>query len=51
VLWNDEKVTLNGTVVREEALSPQESTLWRSRVAIAIDPNDPVLAKIVGALG
>ena len=51
VLWNDEQVTLHGTVVREESLDPHESTLWRSRVAIAIDPNDPVLAKIVGALG
>ena len=50
VLWNDEQVVLNGTVIREEALDPHESTLWRSRVAIAIDPNDPSFAKIVGAL-
>ena len=50
VLWNDEQVVLNGTVIREEALDPHESTLWRSRVAIAIDPNDPSFAKIVSAL-
>ncbi len=50
VLWNDEQVILTGTVIREEALDPHESTLWRSRVAIAIDPQDPSFAKIFGAL-
>lgn len=49
VLWNDEHVTLTGTVLREEALDPHESTLWRSRVAISIDPKDPGFAKIVAA--
>jgi hypothetical protein len=49
VLFNDEKITLAGTVLREEPLSPQESTLWRSRVAISIDPQDPAFAKIVAA--
>lgn len=49
VLWNDEKVVLAGTVLREEPLDPQESTLWRSRVAISIDPQDPGFAKIVAA--
>lgn len=51
VLWQDEQVILAGTVVREQALEPHESTLWRSRVAISIDPNDPGLVKIFGALG
>ncbi len=51
VLWQDEQVVLTGNVVREEAVEPEESTLWRSRVALAIDPDDPGLAKIVAALG
>jgi hypothetical protein len=51
VLWREEKLTLSGTVLREQAVEPSESTLWRSKVAIAIDPNDPGLAKIVAALG
>lgn len=51
VLWREEKLTLSGTVLRAQAVEPSESTLWRSKVAIAIDPNDPGLAKIVAALG
>ncbi len=50
VLWRDEQVVLSGSVLREEAVTPDESTLWRSRVAIAIEPSDPGLAKIVAAL-
>jgi hypothetical protein len=50
VLWKDEQIVLTGNVLREEAVDPQESTLWRSKVAIAIDPKDPSLAKIVAAL-
>lgn len=50
VLWKDEQITLSGSVLREQAVDPHESTLWRSKVAIAIDPDDPGLAKIVGAL-
>ncbi|HSI98150.1 MAG TPA: PilZ domain-containing protein [Gaiellaceae bacterium] len=50
VLWNDEQVILHGTVLRQESLEPGESTLWRTRAAIAIDPKDPGLAKIVAAL-
>lgn len=50
VLWKDEQITLSGSVLREEAVDPHESTLWRSKVAIAIDPSDPGLAKIVAAL-
>ena len=50
VLWKDEQVTLNGTVLREQPLEPGESTLWRTKVAIGIDPKDPQFAKIVAAL-
>ena len=51
VLWKDEQLVLHGNVLREQAVEPSESTLWRSKVAIAIDPNDPGLAKIIAALG
>jgi hypothetical protein len=50
VLWKDEQVVLRGTVIREQELDPHESTLWRSKVAIGIDPKDPGLAKIFAAL-
>jgi hypothetical protein len=50
VLWKDEQLTLHGTVLREQALDPNESTLWRSKVAIKIDPADAGLAKIFAAL-
>ena len=51
VLWKDEQLVLQGTVLREQAVDPNESTLWRSKVAIGIDPDDANLAKIVAALG
>lgn len=51
VLWKDEQLVLHGTVLREQAVEPSESTLWRSKVAIGIDPSDASLAKIVAALG
>jgi hypothetical protein len=50
VLWNDEQVVLSGTVLREQPLDPHESTLWRSKIAIGVDPGDPGLAKIFAAL-
>jgi hypothetical protein len=50
VLWKDEQLVLSGSVLREEAVDPHESTLWRSKVAIGIDPKDPSLAKIIAAL-
>lgn len=50
VLWKDEQVVLSGSVLREEAVEPDVSTLWRSRVAIGIEPSDPGLAKIIAAL-
>jgi hypothetical protein len=51
VLWKDEQLTLNGSVLRETQVDPHESTLWRSKVAIGIDSKDPGLAKIFTALG
>ena len=51
VLWKDEQLRLSGSVLREQSVDPHESTLWRSKVAIGIDPNDPGLAKIFAALG
>jgi len=51
VLWKDERITLSGSVLREQAVDPHESTLWRSKVAIGIDANDPGLAKLFGAFG
>jgi hypothetical protein len=51
VLWKDEQLVLSGSVLREQAVEPNESTLWRSKVAIGIDPQDPGLAKIFAALG
>jgi hypothetical protein len=42
--------SLEGKVVREEQLSPEDSSLYRMKVAIACDPNDPVLAEICAAL-
>jgi hypothetical protein len=50
VLWKDEQLLLNGSVLREEPVDPHDSTLWRSKVAIGIDSTDPGLAKIFAAL-
>ena len=50
VLWQDEQITLTGSVLREQGVDPHESTLWRSKVAIGIDPKDSGLAKIFAAL-
>ena len=47
VLWNNERLSISGTVLRQE---PVESTLWRSKVALAVDSKDPVLAKIFAAI-
>ena len=50
VLWKDEQIILHGSVLREQSVDPHESTLWRSKVAIGIDPKDSGLAKIFAAL-
>jgi hypothetical protein len=49
VLWQDEQLTISGTVLREEAVDPHDSTLWRSKIAIGIDSSDTGLAKIFAA--
>jgi hypothetical protein len=48
VLHNGEAMTITGTVVRFEPV--EDSTLWHNKVAIAIDPEDPVLAKLFQAI-
>ena len=50
VLFKDEKLSFPGTVLREQSLTPHESTLWRSKVAIAVEPTDPGLAKLYAAI-
>jgi len=50
VLYKDEQVSFPGTVLREQTLTPNESTLWRSKVAIGVDPHDPALTKLYAAL-
>jgi hypothetical protein len=50
VLWREEQLVVHGKVLREEVVEPDESTLWRSRVAIGVPPDDPSLAKIFAAL-
>jgi hypothetical protein len=38
---------LSGKVVREEDVDPDVSTLWRTKLAITVDPEDPVLKKLL----
>jgi hypothetical protein len=47
VIWGDERLSISGTVLRQE---PIESTLWRTKVALAVDPTDPNLSKIFAAI-
>lgn len=48
VVHGDETLTITGTVVRFEPV--EGSNLWRNKVAIAIDPEDPTFAKLVQAI-
>jgi hypothetical protein len=41
---------LTGKVVRQEVLEPGESTLWHTKVALSVDPGDPVHAELLQAL-
>jgi hypothetical protein len=45
----DERV-ISGTVVRQETLAPGESTLWRTKVALSVEPGDPGHAAILEAI-
>ena len=50
VVANNVEHQLTGKVVRQELLAPGESTIWRTKVAIAVD--DPaVMQTLVSALG
>jgi hypothetical protein len=50
VVYQGEQLKLDGTVLREEELDPELSTLWRTKLAIAVDRDDPVMAELVAAL-
>ena len=50
VVFQGETLELEGSVLRCEELELGASTLWRTRVAIAIDSADPVLSRIYAAL-
>ena len=41
---------VTGRVVRQEPLAPGESTIWRTKVAIAV-ADHAVMQKLFGALG
>ncbi len=45
VIWDGEKTTLRGKVVRMEPLAPGESDLWRTKVALDLT-DDPTLGKL-----
>jgi hypothetical protein len=36
MIWDGQPITLEGKVVRHEAMDPKESELWRTKVAVAI---------------
>ena len=50
VMFKGETLELAGTVLRCEELEFGASTLWRTRIAIAIDSGDPVLGRIYAAI-
>jgi hypothetical protein len=50
VLLDKVQHEVSGKVVRQEPLAHGESSLWRTKVAVAIDTSDPQLAKIIAAL-
>lgn len=43
----DAERCITGKVVRQEVLAPGESTLWRTKVALSVDPADPAYAEIL----
>ena len=50
VVFQGEQLKLEGSVVRCEELEPGESSLWRTRLALAVDEKDPVLSRIYAAI-
>lgn len=50
VLFNETQHVFTATVIRQDPLASGENTLWQYKVALAIDRQNPVLAKILAAL-
>lgn len=48
IVLEDAQQPLSGKVVRQERMEPHE--LWRYKVALAVDPADPVLAQLQAML-
>lgn len=49
VMMGDQEVNVTGTVIRAEVVDPDESTLWRNRIAVSIDPS-PVYEQLAAKL-
>lgn len=50
VLLDGVQYMMAGTVVRQEPLAHGETSLWRAKAAVAIDPAEPDAARIAAAL-
>lgn len=50
VVYNGEQLKLTGNVLRCEELEMGSSTIWRTRVAVGVDPNDEVIARLYAAI-
>ena len=51
VLLDGEPVVIRGTCVREEVLAPEQRTIWRTKVVIAVDDANPSYAKLLATFG
>jgi hypothetical protein len=49
VAFRDREIALVAKVVRREPLDPEESVLWRTKVAVSVD-DDPGLAEVMREL-
>ena len=50
VVYNGEQLKLDGNVLRCEELEMGTSTLWRTRVAVGVDPNDEIITRLYAAI-
>ena len=50
VLVAGQQYVVRGRVVRQEPLASGEAKMWRTKAAIAVDPHEPDLAKILAAV-
>jgi Tfp pilus assembly protein PilZ len=50
LLFESVQYVVTGKVVRQEPLDEGERSLWQTKVALAVDANDPVLAKIFASV-